>query len=216
MHPTRTNLLALKEKRRAVAGSIAILKARRKALMAEFLKSTKPFLKSRAGIRSQYSKALRELALSLGAEGERGLASVCAVGRREVYPEIIDGNILGVRYREVQEIGGLVRKPSERGYDYTAGSQHVEEAAYLFEKIVEEMLQVAAYENKIKMLAEKIRQVTRRMRVLEERLHPALREKIKRIGQYLGEREREEYFRLKRFKEMQTEKEAFSFREDAW
>lgn len=206
MHPTRTNLLALKEKRRSVAGSIAILKARRKALMAEFLKSTEPFLQSRAGIRDRYGAALQELALSLGAEGEQGIASLCAVGRREVCPEIIDGNILGVRYREVQAVAGLVRQPSERGYDYTSGSRHVEEAADLFEKIVEQLLQVAVFESKIKMLAEKIRQVTRRMRVLEERLHPALQKKIKAIGQYLGEREREEYFRLKRFKEMRAGK----------
>lgn len=206
MHPTRTNLLALKEKRRSVAGSIAILKARRKALMTEFLKSTEPFLQSRASIRRQYGKALQELQLSLGHEGEQSIAAVCAVGKRDVCPAMADGNILGVKYREVQTVAGLVRKASERGYDYTAGNRHVEEGAHLFEKIVEEMLQVAAYESKIKKLAEKIRQVTRRMRVLEERLHPALQGKIKAIGQYLGEREREEYFRLKRFKEIRTEK----------
>jgi V/A-type H+-transporting ATPase subunit D len=42
--------------------------------------------------------------------------------------------------------------------------------------------------------------VTRRTRVLEERVLPRLAVQIKTIVHYLGEREREAYYRLKRFK----------------
>jgi len=47
IHPTRTNLLLLKEKARSVTGSIGILKARRLALIREFLATSTPFLSSR-------------------------------------------------------------------------------------------------------------------------------------------------------------------------
>ncbi len=70
IHPTRTNLLLLKDKSRSVANSIAILKARKQALIKEFLAATLPFLRSREDIRQSYGKALRELALTLGHEGK--------------------------------------------------------------------------------------------------------------------------------------------------
>ena len=38
IHPTRTNLLKLKDRQKAVHRSLAILKARRQALIMEFLK----------------------------------------------------------------------------------------------------------------------------------------------------------------------------------
>jgi V/A-type H+-transporting ATPase subunit D len=42
--------------------------------------------------------------------------------------------------------------------------------------------------------------MTRRVRVLEERVLPGLRADIKAIARHIGEREREAHFRLKRFK----------------
>ena len=41
IHPTRTNLLLLKEKSSSVSNSIGILKSRRQALIIEFLKTSK-------------------------------------------------------------------------------------------------------------------------------------------------------------------------------
>jgi len=62
------------------------------------------------------------------------------------------------------------------------------------------MLHVAAFENKVEMMSEKILRVTRRTRVLEERVMPRLHDEISAIVEYMGERERETHFRLKKFK----------------
>jgi len=62
------------------------------------------------------------------------------------------------------------------------------------------MLQIAAFENKLQMLGREIQHVTRRTRVLEERVLPRLNTQIRSITHYIGEREREAHFRLKRFK----------------
>jgi vacuolar-type H+-ATPase subunit D/Vma8 len=64
------------------------------------------------------------------------------------------------------------------------------------------MLGIAVFESKLKMLGDEIQRVTRRARVLEERLRPTLEDEIKSITQYIGEREREReaHFRLKRYK----------------
>jgi V/A-type H+-transporting ATPase subunit D len=80
IHPTRTNLLLLKDKARSVVNSIGILKARKQALIKEFLAATLPFLRSREDIRTSYGKALRELAISLGREGGDTIESIYRSG----------------------------------------------------------------------------------------------------------------------------------------
>jgi len=76
IHPTRTNLLRLREKLKLVINGINILKARKQALVREFLSTSVPFLKSREEIREMYGKAIRELLLSLGREGEDRIESI--------------------------------------------------------------------------------------------------------------------------------------------
>jgi V/A-type H+/Na+-transporting ATPase subunit D len=204
IHPTRTNLLLLKEKARTVTGSIGILKARRLALIREFLATSTPFLRSRNEIMDTYVRALGELHLSLGCEGEAYVASLADATGREIEVNITERSIMGLRYRDVTVAEDPVRSPEERGYDYRLGTHHLDEAIHLFESIVAEMLEIAAYESRMKRLGDEIVRVTRRTRVLEERVLPGLRGDIKWIGQYLGERERESSYRLKLFKEQVT------------
>ncbi|BCR04725.1 V-type ATP synthase subunit D [Desulfuromonas versatilis] len=201
IHPTRTNLLMLKGKTASVAGSIAILKARRQALIREFLTAIAPFLDSRDAIRRDYRLGLTELHLSQGHEGREVIESLAAIGEREIGVDIQQKNVMGVRYRDLTVHGELVRTPEERSYDFAATTAHLEESYFLFERIVEAMLEVATFESKLKKLGEEIQKVTRRSRVLEERVLPKLNRQIRSIAQYIGEREREAYFRLKRFKD---------------
>ncbi len=203
LHPTRTNLLMLREKSRSVVNSIGILKARRQALIREFLTATLPFLRSREEIRAIYARALGELALSLGREGRQGIESLTAATARDFRVDITEKSVWGLAYKDIALHDSPVRGPDERGYDERATTPHVEEAAGLFEKILASMLDIAAFESKLKRLADEILFTTRRTRVLEERVLPELRRRITLIARYLGERERESYYRLKRFKEGQ-------------
>jgi V/A-type H+-transporting ATPase subunit D len=204
IHPTRTNLLLIKDKARSVTGSIGILKARRLALIREFLSLSAPFLRSRDEVRTAYHRSLTEIHLSLGHEGEECIEALECVTGRELGVEITERSTMGLRYRDVTMPEDPVRSPEERGYDYRATTPHVEEAIHLFESILREMLEIAAYESKMKRLGNEIVRVTRRTRVLEERILPGLRRDIREIGHYLGERERESYYRLKQFKEQVT------------
>ena len=200
IHPTRTDLLQLREKAASVVNSVAILKARRQALIRGFLDSVRPFVRSRDAIRLDYGQALRELHLTEGHEGMACVESLAAIAEREVGVDVEERNAMGVRYRELTAYGPFVRPPDQRGYDYTVTTPHLEESIHLFESIVETMLEIAAFENKLKMFGEEILRVTRRTRVLEERVLPRLRAEIRTIVQFLGEREREAHYRLKKFK----------------
>lgn len=199
-HPTRTNLLLLKDKSKSVVNSVGIMRARRQALIREFLAATRPFLKSREEIRGIYGKAIEQMRLSLGREGRDGIESITYAAKREISVEITERSIWGLRYRDVISQTSPIRKPEERGYDYISTTEHVEEGIYLFEKILESMLELASFESKLKRLGEEILKTTRKIRVLEERFLPELKGQIKGISQYIGEREREAFYRLKRFK----------------
>lgn len=199
IHPTRTNLLILKDKARSVINSIELLKARRNALMREFLKTTLPFLKSREEIRGIYRKALDELAMSIGHEGEGSIASITFATERDMSIDIVERAIWGLKYKDIMVKEKPVREVNMRGYNPCLTNPHLEEGIHLFERILESMLEIAAYECKLKKLGDEIMTVTRRIKVLEEKVLNELKGQIKTISLYITERERETYYRLKRF-----------------
>jgi V/A-type H+-transporting ATPase subunit D len=200
IHPTRTNLLILKEKRRSMADSIKILKSRRQALMREFLKTSRPFLKSRKEVSGLYARALTELAVSVGHEGRESVGALSAMAlSEELRAEITEGSIWGLKYKSVALRESPMKNVEERGYDYRSTTVRLEETFHLFETMVQSILEIAAYESKLKRLGEEISRTTRRIRILEERVQPELEHAIKSIAQYLGERERESHYRLKLF-----------------
>lgn len=203
IHPNRTYLLQLKRKQASVSGSLKILKARRQALLAEFLLATRPFLRSRQQIRELYHDALRELYLGMGDEGRQAISSAAGVNRRPGSITVVEKNLLGVRYHDVLMPENIRRPVDGRNYDITASGPHLEEAADRFEQTVESLLVLAGFEIKLYKLGEEILRVSRRARVLEERVLPGLASGIKATEQCIGEREREEYFRLKKFKNFQ-------------
>ena len=202
IHPTRTNLLFLKEKSSSVANSISILKSRRQALIIEFLKTSTPYLESRKTIRKLYSEAIIKLIYSIGNAGEDTLQSITEVTAREFSIEITGRKLWGLEYKEISPRETAIREIHQRNYDACFTSPNLEEATWRFEKIVDIILDIAEYDNKLQRLSREIIQTTRRVRVLEERVLPRLKKEIKSIIQYLGERERESYFRLKQFKEI--------------
>lgn len=202
IHPTRTNLLLLKEKSRSVQNSNGILKARRQALIRELLATSAPFLASRDSVQATYGDAIRELALAQALEGGEMLNSLEAVAERDLGLEVSEGQVMGLRYREVSVRASLLRNLEERGYDYRTTTPRLEEALLHFEEILQAMLEIAAYESKLKRLSREVVRVTRRIRVLEERILPGLQQQVKSISRFLGEREREATFRLKRFRDL--------------
>jgi V/A-type H+-transporting ATPase subunit D len=200
IHPTRTDLLLLREKMASISNSVSILQARRQALIREFLATVRPFLRSRERMASEYASAIVELQLARGHEGDPWIDAVAAGSARDIGVEVAEQSVMGVRYLDLTPWGPFVRTPAERGFGYANTTPHLDEAAFAFEKLTEEIIEVAVYESRVKRLGDAIQQVTRRVRVLEERVVPQLQADIKAIAQHIGEREREAHFRLKRFK----------------
>lgn len=212
IHPTRTNLLKLREKAASVGNSVSILKARRQALIREFLASVGDFVRSRDAVRRRYRQAIDELHLTEGHEGVAFVEALAATSERDVGADVEVKNLMGVRYRELTVYGPFMRSPDERDYGYAGTTPHLDESVHRFEQVVEAILEIASFESKVKTLGEEVLQVTRRTRVLEERVLPTLRAQVRAITQYIGEREREAYFRLKKFKDASVARGTYSER----
>jgi V/A-type H+-transporting ATPase subunit D len=200
IQPTRTNLLLLKDRLHAVLNCTVILKGRRQALIKEFLKVTRPLMQSREEVSRAYARALDALQVSSSREGPPAMTALAAANRRDLAVEVVECNLLGLHYRDVTAHETVARAFDERPYDALSSTPWLEEAIQGFEGIVEEMLNIASFEGKFRRLAEELVRLTRRIRVLEERIAPTLQGDIHAMAQYLAERERETYFRLKRFK----------------
>jgi V/A-type H+-transporting ATPase subunit D len=200
IQPTRTNLLLLKDRLHAVLNCTTILKGRRQALIKEFLKITRPLMQSREEVSQAYARAIDALDVSKARESPVAVDALAAINRRKIAVEIADGNLLGLRFRELTMHETVTRSFDERPYDMFSSSPWLDEAIQEFEGIVEEMLSLASFEGKFRRLAEELVRLTRRIRILEERVAPELHVDIHAMAQYLAERERETYFRLKRFK----------------
>jgi V/A-type H+-transporting ATPase subunit D len=190
-----------------VINSIGILRARKQALIKEFLAATAPFLRSREDIKKSYGKAIRELAITIGREGKENVESIAVATERDFGIEVTEKSIWGLKYKDIEYHDAPVRQPERRGYYEYGTTPHLEESINLFEKLLENMLQIAEYESKLKRLGEEIIKTTRRIKVLEEMVLPGLKQQIRTIGQYIGEREREAFYRLKRVKSILQAKE---------
>jgi len=201
---TRTNLLLLRDRLQAVINCTAILKGRRQALIKEFLRITQPLMQSREEVSQAYARAIDALQVSQAREGPPAIGALATASQRRIAVEVAEGNLLGLRYRDLTMHETVARSFDERPYDMLGSSPWLDEAIEEFEGIVEEMLSLATFEGKFRRLAEELVRLTRRIRILEERVAPKLQGEIHGMAQYLAERERETYFRLKRFKTYST------------
>jgi V/A-type H+-transporting ATPase subunit D len=98
------------------------------------------------------------------------------------------------------ETKDLRRRMDERGVSAIGESPWTMDVARRFEEVVTEIIDIASKETKLKMLGEEIKMTTRRVNALDELIIPEIMHKIRRISTVLEEREREDIYRLKRFK----------------
>ena len=202
--PTRTNLLLLKDKVLSINNSIEILTARRQALIMELMQSSTPYLESRKKLGLLYGEAITRLAVAQALSGGDRLQAMALTAQRDLRVTVSAKSVWGLPYKEISPDESAVRSVTDRGYDFRLTTSAVEEAAFRFERVVDDVLALAEYENKIYRLGREIQKTTRRMRVLEEKILPQVKRQIKNIAGHIAERERETHYRLKEFKKAQT------------
>ena len=198
-NPSRMNYLLLKAQEEAARGALGLLRSKREAMARELFAIADQALVTRDALSETIRRATWALAVSLGLEGRSDVESAAFASRREIPVSFSEQSFWGVRYQEARW-HGIVRSADSRGYFFPGvpGSTHA--AAREFEKALEAVLRVVAVETRFRKIGAEIAKATRRINVLNEVILPDLRARMRAILLSLEEREREDIFRMKRFK----------------
>lgn len=198
-NPSRMNLLLLKGREESARKALELLRSRREALARELFEVAEQAVVAREAFSETIRRAMQALAVSLGQDGRADVESAAFAAKREIPVSIDERSFWGVRFPEVRW-QGIVRSADARGYSLPGVSSATLAAAREFEKALEGVLKVVSIETRFRRIGAEIGKATRRINVLNEVILPEVRSMMRAIHLSLEEKEREDIFRMKRFK----------------
>ena len=197
--PTRSELIKLKARIKQTKNGYKLLKMKRDGLFHEFRQLLAEMIEAKREITDAFRLAKQRIDLANAIEG--GLAVRAAAIANSAHPEVEveRRNIMGV---VVPSVSGTNLKSTfaERGVGFIGSSPYIDEASDSFSELIEKIVTAAEMEATLKRLLEEIEATKRRVNALEFKVIPELEEAKVFIQLRLEEMEREETFRLKRFK----------------
>ncbi len=197
--PTRSELIKLKGRIKQTRNGYKLLKMKRDGLFHEFRTLLTEMIAAKQELTEAYRLAKTRIDLANAIEG--GLAVRAAAIAKSAHPEVEveRRNIMGV---VVPNVSGTNLRSTfeERGIGFIGSSPYIDEASDAFGDLIEKMVKAAEMEATLKRLLEEIEATKRRVNALEFKVIPELEEAKVFIQLRLEEMEREETFRLKRFK----------------
>ena len=197
--PTRSELINLKRRIKQTKNGYKLLKMKRDGLFHEFRTLLSDMIKAKRELTEAYVLAKSRIDLANSIEGGLKVRSAAIANSASPEGEVERRNIMGV---VVPSVSGTNLKQAfgERSIGCTGSSPYIDEAADSFGSLIERMVKAAEMEATLKRLLAEIEATKRRVNALEFKVIPELEEARVFIQLRLEEMEREETFRLKRFK----------------
>jgi V/A-type H+-transporting ATPase subunit D len=197
--PTRSELIKLKALIKQTKNGYKLLKMKRDGLFHEFRTLLSEMIKAKRDLTDAYRLAKTRIDLANAIEG--GLAVRAAAIANSAHPEVEveRRNIMGVVVPSVTG-SNLKSTFTERGIGFIGSSPYIDEASDSFSELIEKIVKASEMEATLKRLLAEIEATKRRVNALEFKVIPELEEAKVFIQLRLEEMEREETFRLKRFK----------------
>jgi V/A-type H+-transporting ATPase subunit D len=115
--------------------------------------------------------------------------------------EIREKNVMGVTV-PLLKLQGEKKELTDRGYNLYTSSTLMDDVYDKFMVVLKDIVRLGEIEKSIKLLASEIEKTKRRVNALEYNIIPELEEKRRFIQFQLDEREREDFFRMKRVKSL--------------
>jgi V/A-type H+-transporting ATPase subunit D len=196
---TRAELLAKKSQIALAYQGRDLLKEKRNALLRQLMQTAEQVMRSSDILEQRVGEATATLALAEAVDGPEAVQSAAIAAQGQVTLEVTGANIMGVPVPVIEQ-KSITRGPLDRGYSLLGVSSRVDATAEAFESLVDLIIELADSEMRLRRLAEEIGYTTRRVNALENVLIPHLIAQCNYIQMMLGEREREDRFRLKRVK----------------
>ena len=199
IQPTRSELINLKRRIEQTENGYKLLKMKRDGLFHEFRSLLTEMIEAKEGLVVTYRQAKRAISLASAIEGGLMVKSAAIAVAEHPEVEVRRHNIMGVVVPKV-EGHHLSQSMAERGLGLVGGSPYLDEAADSYGDLIVSIVKAAEMESTLKRLLVEIESTKRRVNALEFKVIPEMEEARDFIQLRLEEVEREETFRLKRFK----------------
>jgi V/A-type H+-transporting ATPase subunit D len=194
---TRSELLARRSQIAMAQRGHDVLREKREQLIQELRETGDDIITSSDALESGLAAGRRALARAEAIDGPESVRSAGVASSRQMMMTTRAATVMGVRIVEIiAESSGRPR--AGRGYSLTGSSARIDDVADRFESVVDQFLEYARYELRLRHLVEELRTTTRRVNALESVVIPGLQHDCDVIRAVLDERERQDRFRLKR------------------
>jgi len=197
VHPTRMELLTLRKRRDIAERGRDLLREKLDALMVEFFEQVRRI----SELRDRSHALLRE-AYELFSEAQmiHGLRNLeqFSIGVEDRYAlDAKTRNVIGVALPDIRiKVAPLKTAP----YNLLATSAKLDEAIMKMSEALKAIADLSSVEAATRKLAQAIASTKRRVNSLDYVILPRIVRSIRYIQMHLEEREREDFFRLKRIK----------------
>ena len=197
VHPTRMELLTLRKRRDIAERGRDLLREKLDALMVEFFEQVRQI----SELRERSHTLLREgYTLFSEAQMMHGLRNLeqIAIGVEDRYAlDAKTRNVIGVTLPDIRiRVAPLRTAP----YNLLATSAKLDEATMKMSEALKAIADLSSVEAATRKLAHAIASTKRRVNSLDYVVLPRVVRSIRYIQMHLEEREREDFFRLKRIK----------------
>ena len=197
--PTRSELIKLKARIKQTKNGYKLLKMKRDGLFHEFRTLLSEMIKAKRDLTDAYRLAKTRIDLANAIEGGLAVRAAAIANSAHHEVEVERRNIMGVVVPSVTG-SNLKSTFTERGIGFIGSSPYIDEASDSFSELIEKIVKASEMEATLKRLLAEIEATKRRVNALEFKVIPELEEAKVFIQLRLEEMEREETFRLKRFK----------------
>ncbi|MBI2264393.1 MAG: V-type ATP synthase subunit D [Armatimonadetes bacterium] len=195
----RLELLRLRKRQELVGKGISILTSKRDALLSEFRKVVLTAVEARKAFDEKLLQGERTLSVARAFEPYDSLLSQSLAAQRRLAFNFRTEYTWGVRISTV-DFPDARRGPFDRGSAPGWRSPAVDESALCFEDAINLLVKCAVAEHRLSRVGDAVRKTSRRLNALEQKVLPQIQRTIEAILSGLEEKEREESFRLKRYK----------------
>jgi V/A-type H+-transporting ATPase subunit D len=206
VHATRFELLMLRRRLKLAQRGHDLLVEKRDALLMHFFDAIRDIAPLREKLSKALDKAYKQFIASELVMGSSKLHEISRMVPERFEVSEKTRNIIGVTipFFELN-----VKEKPEKGwwYNMPETSAATDEAVKNMEDALKLICELAETETSVKRLAEVITMTKRRVNALENVIIPRFEKTVHFIRMHLEEREREDFFRLKRIKKIHETRE---------
>jgi len=197
VHPTRMELLTLRKRRDIAERGRDLLREKLDALMMEFFEQVRQISELRERSHSLLREAYTLFSEAQMMHGLRNLERI-AIGVEDRYAlDAKTRNVIGVALPDIRMIVAPLKSAP---YNLLATSAKLDEATMKMSEALKAIADLSSVEAATRKLAHAIASTKRRVNSLDYVVLPRVVRSIRYIQMHLEEREREDFFRLKRIK----------------